>query len=161
MKKIFYTLLVILAGCSYSVYSGGYPHLDTIKINVFENTTVQYQLEDKVVEILASKFQSNGRLKIVTQNADCLIEGELIDYSNKIRDYGTQNIEEYEVRILFKIIFTDLKKNEIIWQNNALEIKESYSSSDPTSKFKTESAAQDEIINKLFKKIVNKSLEEW
>ena len=162
MKKSLYLLLVIvLCSCSYSVYSTGYPHLKSISILPFENKTTQYNLEENIHISLSSSFENDGRLKIVGISPDCQLEGEILDYSNKILSYAGSNVEEYEVRILIRIIFTDMKKNNIILKNDALQLSETYSSSEEISEFKTEEEAQERIIKDLFEYIIKESLEEW
>ena len=162
MKKlIFIVFVIILCSCTYSVYTTGYPHLKSITIIPFENKTTQYNLEENIHISLSNNFENDGRLKIVGISPDCQLEGEILDYSNKIRSYAGSNVEEYEVRILFKINFTDLKKNSIILKNDALQLSETYSSSEEISEFKTEEEAQEKIISDLFDYIIKESLEEW
>ena len=162
MKKlIFIVFVIILCSCTYSVYTTGYPHLKSITIIPFENKTTQYNLEENIHISLSNNFENDGRLKIVGISPDCQLEGEILDYSNKIRSYAGSNVEEYEVRILCKISFTDLKKNSIILKNDALQLSETYSSSEEISEFKTEEEAQEKIISDLFDYIIKESLEEW
>ena len=59
------------------------------------------------------------------------------------------------------VVFTDLKKNQILWENNSLMLSERYSLSDENSQFKSEEDAQEEIANKLFDTIMKNTLEEW
>ena len=49
----------------------------------------------------------------------------------------------------------------IIFKNDALQLSETYSSSEEISEFKTEEEAQEKIINDLFDYIIKESLEEW
>ena len=63
--------------------------------------------------------------------------------------------------LLFTLMFTDLKKNQTIWQNDSIIISERYSLSDENSLFKSEEEAQEEITNKLFDSIMKNTLEEW
>ncbi len=160
-KSMFIVLVIILCSCTYSVYTTGYPHLKSISITPFENKTTQYNLEENIHISLSGNFESDGRLKIVGLSPDCQLYGEILDYSNKILSYAGSSVEEYEVRILFKISFTDLKKNTIILKNDALQLSETYSSSEEISEFKTEEEAQEKIINDLFDYIIKESLEEW
>lgn len=160
-KSMFIIFVVILCSCTYSVYTTGYPHLKSIAITPFENKTTQYNLEENIHNSLSGNFENDGRLKIVGLSPDCQLDGEILDYSNKILSYAGSSVEEYEVRILFKINFTDLKKNMIILKNDALQLSETYSSSEEISEFKTEEEAQEKIINDLFDYIIKESLEEW
>ncbi len=162
MKKIIFLLVILcLFGCSYSVYTSGFPHLKTIKIESFDNETTQYQFEENVLRQLMDKFQDDGRLKLANLNPNSMLSGNILDYSHKIREYGVSNVDEYQVRILFKVTLMDLINNEIIWQNNSLSLSENYSQTDENSGFNSEEEAQNEIISKLFLKIINESLEQW
>lgn len=154
--------LAFTTGCSYSVYSSGYPHLKTITINIFTNQTTQYNLEQDLLLDLSNRFIQDGRLQIVGLSPDCQLEGEIMDYTNKIWRYSETGVEEYEVRILFKVIFTDLVKNEVIYRNDTLSLREVYASTAENEEdFNTEEAAQSEIFRKLFEAIIRVSLDEW
>ena len=154
-------LILIITSCSYSVYTTGYPHLKTIMILPIENQTSNYDLRDIVFNSLIDNYEADGRLKLVGLSPNCTLECRLLDYSNKIVTYSGSTIDEYEVRILFDIIFTDLKKNQVIWQNKSLMLAERYSLSDENSKFLSEEDAQEEIAIKLFDTLMKHTLEEW
>ncbi|HHE65766.1 MAG: hypothetical protein B1H06_04240 [Candidatus Cloacimonas sp. 4484_143] len=160
-NAIIIIFLIVLMSCTYSVYSSGYPHLKTISVKSFENKTTEYSLEENVFNSLSDLFSNDGRLNLVSISPDCILEGEILDYSDKVLSYAGSSVDEYEVKVLFSVTFTDLQKNEIIWQNKSLLLKETYSSSDPNITYKTEEEAQDKIIKELFNTILTKSLEEW
>ncbi|MDA3812679.1 MAG: LPS assembly lipoprotein LptE [Candidatus Cloacimonetes bacterium] len=162
IKFIKLLLIVLLVNsCSYSVYTTAYPHLKTIKVLPIENQTSSYDLRDIAFYSLIDGYESDGRLKLVGLSPDCQIECSILDYSNKIVTYSGSSIDEYEVRILFEVIFTDLKKNQVLWQNGSLILSERYSLSDENSQFRNEKEAQEEITGKLFDAIMEKTLEEW
>ena len=152
---------MLITGCSYSVYTTGYPHLKTIQVLPVENYTSNYDLRDIVVNSFIDNFESDGRLKLVGLSPDCQLECNILDYSNKIVSYSGSSIDEYEVRVLFNVVFTDLKENQIIWENQSLMQSERYSLSDVNSVYKSELDAQEEISNKLFDTIMRNTLEEW
>ena len=154
-------IVLLIAGCSYSIYTTGYPHLKTIQILAVENQTSNYDLRDLVFNSLVDNYESDGRLKLVGLSPDCQLECSILDYSNKIVSYSGSSIDEYEVRVLFEVTFTDLKKNLVIWQNGSLMKSERYSLSDENSIFKSEADAQGEIMSKLFDTIMKNTLEEW
>ena len=151
----------MFAACSYSVYTTGYPHLKTIAVIPFLNKTTEYQIEDELFVELSESFEQDGRLSIVTISPDCQLEGDILDYSNKIHSYNTEGIEEYQVKILFRVIFTDLKKNEILYQNDALVFKSEYSSDNENSEYISEDEARYKIYEDLFEMILRETLEEW
>lgn len=162
MKNVMISLfLLLIIGCTYSVYSSGYPHLKTISVRSFENNTTEYSLDEKVFNSLSNLFSNDARLSLVAISPDCILEGEILDYSNEIFSYAGSTVDQYQVQILFSLRFTDLVDNKIIWQNSSLLLKETYSASDPNIIYKTEDSAQEKIIKDLFDLILSKSLEEW
>ncbi len=160
-QTIILVLVIFLGSCSYSVHSTSSPHLKTIAILPFSNSTTEYNLEEDLFNEISNLFINDGRLKIVTISPDCQLEGEILDYTDKIYTYDGSTIDEYQVKILFKIIFTDLKKNSILWQNNSLILSETYSETDDSSEFSSEEEAQKEIMKDLYETIIKNSLEEW
>ena len=153
--------MMAILSCSYSVYSTGYPHLKTITILQFQNNTTEYQLESEIFQDLSDRFDQDGRLGIVSISPDCQLEGMIQDYSDKIYSYNTEGIEEYRIRILFKIIFTDLVKNEVIYQDESLVLSAEYSTADPEAEFTSDEEARYEIYKDLFELIVKETLEQW
>jgi len=154
-------LVFFLGACSYSVHSNSQPHLKTITILPFANITTEYNLEEDLLNELSNLFINDGRLQIVSISPDCQLEGEILDYTDKIYTYDGSTIDAYQVKILFKIIFSDLKKNNILWQNNSLILSETYSETDESSEFSSEAEAQNEIMKDLYDTIIKNSLEEW
>ncbi|MCD4817568.1 MAG: hypothetical protein K8S23_02625 [Candidatus Cloacimonetes bacterium] len=143
------------------MHSSAYPHLKTILIEEFKNSTVQYGLEEEFSNKLTDYFNADGRLKVVNINSDSILSGEILDYENKIFSYDENGIEEYKVSILFKITFSDLKRNEVIWQKDNLVLNETWSASGEFTEFKSEEETQQQIIQDLFDQILKNSLEQW
>ena len=154
-------VLTIIVSCSYSVYTNSYPHLDSISILSFENKTTKYEFEETLSNKLTELFEDDGRLKIATISSDCLLSGQITDYSKKILTYSGSTVDEYTVKILFKVNFNDLTNNKTIWNNDSLVLSETFSATNENIEFKTEEEAQEEIINKLFDTIMKSSLEQW
>ena len=165
VKRIIYLCftLLVLAGCSYSVYSNAYPHLKKIRVMAFENKTSEFDLADKALEILSAQFNSDGRLKLVTQQPDCQLDGSITDYKESVYSYdAANNVQDYQIRITFSVALVDLVNNQTIYENNNLVITEQYAvSALSSSQFKSKEEALNEIIRNLFKAIVQNSLENW
>ena len=161
MKKAIIVFLVFIFSCSYSVHSSSYPHLKTVLILPFSNKSIEYEFEETTNNELIRHFNDDGRLKIVHNAADCKITGEILDYSNKIKNYNGSDVDEYEIKVLFKINFADNIKNKIIWNNDALMLSEKYSETNENSEFHSEEEAQLEIIKNLYEIILKNSLEQW
>ncbi|MCB5249884.1 MAG: LptE family protein [Candidatus Cloacimonadales bacterium] len=170
VKKIYqlFLLLLILSGCSYSVYTSEYPHLKTILVQPFENKTVEYALGQETQNSLVNAFMKDGRLKINTQNPDAELRGEILDYRKRIFSYDNSgNVEEYQVQILFSIVFYDLKQNTQIYENKSLILSKTYNSSSMLNENtnvrveKTEEDAINSILQSLFDDIIKNTLESW
>lgn len=129
----------------------------------FENKTSEFDLADKALEILSAQFNSDGRLKLVTQQPDCQLDGSITDYKESVYSYdAANNVQDYQIRITFSVALVDLVKNQTIYENNNLVITEQYAvSALSSSKFKSKEEALNEIIRNLFKAIVQNSLENW
>ena len=165
MKKLISVMIMLLGllvtGCSYSVYSNSLPHLKTVAIEQFENKSDQFELEEELWNFLNSEFSSDGRLRVVSLSPDCILQGMIMDYSRKIDTYDETGIEEYNIKILFRLTFTDLIRDEIIWEKESLILSEAYSEEKETSEIRSEEAARESIYEKLFAEIMKNTLEQW
>lgn len=165
VKKFIVIMLIILiaAGCSYSVYSNSFPHLKRIQLLAFDNKSTEYALGDLLVNSLSNSFNDDGRLRTVTQQPDCQLEGSILSFSEKIYSYdAANNVQDYTVAITFSLTFTDLVKNSVIYENKSLTLSETYAvSEDSVARFKTKDEAINEIFAQLFKNIMQNTLETW
>jgi hypothetical protein len=145
------------------VFSNAYPHLKKIRVAPFENSSTEFDIAEKVYTGLSSEFRSDGRLKPVTQQPDCQLEGSVLSFEEKVWSYDAANsIQDYQLRLTVKITFTDLVRNETIYENASLLVTETYAvSPSSTSRFKSKEEARDELVKTLFKTIVQNSLERW
>jgi len=165
VKKIilFLQIIFLLSGCSYSVYSNAYPHLKRIQLLAFDNRSSEFSLGDIVYNNLSALFREDGRLRLVTQQPDCQLEGSILSFSEKIYSYdAANNIQDYTIVISFSLVFTDLINNKVLYENKNLSVSEIYAVSDEsTSRFKTKEEALDEICDKLFRTLMQETLESW
>ena len=129
----------------------------------FENKSTEFSLGDIVINNLSSSFSEDGRLRLVTQTPDCLLEGSINSYNEKIYSYdAANNIQDYIVSVSFSITFTDMINNKVLFENKNLTVSEIYAvSEESTSRFKTKDEAINEICSKLFKTIMQNTLESW
>ncbi|HNV92342.1 MAG TPA: LptE family protein [Candidatus Cloacimonas sp.] len=165
VKKFIYPvlLLLILSSCFYSVYSNAYPHLRKIRILAFENRTSEYGLGDKLLNYLNREIRNDGRLKIVTEDPDCTLEGAILSFSESVYSYDTANqIQDYQLTMVVSVTFTDLINNTVLYENNALTVTELYAVAEGgTAKFKTKEEAVEELIAKLYRTVLQNSIEGW
>ncbi len=165
VKKFIYTilLLVVLSSCHYSVYSNAYPHLRKIRILAFENRTSEYGLGDKLLNYLNREIREDGRLKLVTEDPDCTLEGAILSFSENVYSYDAANqVQDYQVKMVVSVTFTDLINNTVLYQNSGLTVTELYAVGEGgTAKFYTKEEAVEELISKLYKTILQNSIEGW
>ena len=165
VKKFIYPvlLLLILSSCFYSVYSNAYPHLRKIRILAFENRTSEYGLGDKLLNYLNREIRNDGRLKIVTEDQDCKLQGAILIFSEIVYSYDTANqIQDYQLTMVVSVTFTDLINNTVLYENNALTVTELYAVAEGgTAKFKTKEEAVEELIAKLYRTVLQNSIEGW
>lgn len=156
-------ILVVMAGCYYSVYSNAYPHLKNIRVEPIENKSAEFGLSDKALNDLSSLVRNDGRLKMVTQDPDCSLEGTIVSFEEKIYSYNSANqVQDYQLIMVISVIFTDLVRNEVIYENPALRVTELYKvSDDSTARFSSKEEALSEIFSNVFKTVVQNSLEAW
>lgn len=156
-------ILLLLGGCYYSVYSNAYPHLKKIRVEPLGNRSAEYALSEDGLQQLSALIRSDGRLKQVTRDADCSLEGEILSYSEKIYSFDSGNmVQDYQVQIAFSITFTDLSKNEVIYENKHLILSELYAvAAGSTARYKSKEEAINEIFKNLFKTAIQNSLEAW
>ena len=156
-------LSAVLLGCSYSVYSNAYPHLKKIAVRPFENQSSQFDLGDTVLNGLTQQFSRDGRLKLVTQQPDCTLEGSILGWDESVYGYDSgNNVQDYMLRLTCSVTFTDLIENSVIYENKNLVLTEPYAvSASSTAKSKSKEEATNELVERLFSTIIQNSLETW
>jgi hypothetical protein len=156
-------LSAVLFGCSYSVYSNAYPHLKKIAVRAFDNQSTQFDLGDRVLNGLTNEFTQDGRLKLVTQQPDCTLEGSILSFEENVNNYDSgNNVLDYRLTLRCNVVMTDLINNEVIFDGKGLVLTEAYAvAPGSTAESATKEEATDELITQLFEKIVQNSLEKW
>ncbi|MCD4650289.1 MAG: hypothetical protein K8S56_00660 [Candidatus Cloacimonetes bacterium] len=158
-------LVLLVLGCSYSVHMTAYPHLKSLHIGTFENKSTEYSLEEELLESLTGSFKSSNQLKLVDLAPDCRLDGEIVDYTNKIYSYDSgEKVKEYELKILFNIQLTDLIQNEVLYEKENLLLKEVYLSEATASsgtQATSEEAARSMVFDDLYQTIMENSFQSW
>jgi hypothetical protein len=112
-------LSLTLCGCGYQMAGHGSsqlpPHLRTISIPVFENTSQEPTIQRPFTEALRRAFITDGRLRLVNnkQGADLLMTGTLTNY--RIRAVAFNDLDvaiEYWVYLEASVVVKDQVKKE-------------------------------------------------
>ncbi|MFH1645574.1 MAG: LPS assembly lipoprotein LptE [Candidatus Omnitrophota bacterium] len=168
-------LTFILSGCGYTTSSLLPPHLKTIYVERFINSipiaeessdrsvyrTYHPLLEVDVTKEVIDKFIFDGNLKITQKAvAGLLLEGELIDFSREVTKYGEgENIDQYRIVITVKMKLVDQTTKALMWQEDSFSGSDYYYTSGVQSK--SESAAINDAIDDLARRVVQRVVEVW
>ena len=168
-------LVAGLSGCGYTTRSLLPPHIKKIHVENFKNSiditeetsdktihrTYKPRLELDVTKAIIDKFIFDGNLKIASAgDADTILTGELIDFRREgLRYDESDNIEQYRIVIVVRIKLEDLKENKIMWEFGGFA--GSYDYYTIGSQAKSESAAINEAIDDLARRIVEQTIEVW
>lgn len=115
-------VLCILCGCGYRVGSLLPKDIKTIAVPMFINRTPEPELEVIVTNGVIRELITDGTLNVVEKDADTLLEGEIIDYKREPLRYTQREVtREYRLLIAVRIIFKDLRRNEVMWENPRVE----------------------------------------
>ncbi len=179
MKKFLVLLLPLLVlGCAYSVGGHGLSHLKTITIQTFVNSTSEDWLDEDLLNFFSTQFNSNSNLKTQTKDADCVLKGEILAYTDEVYKYDSDdNVESYHIKMSFKVEFYDLVKNKSLYSVSSKTYDVKYVIGDPDDPDITVDAtiseAQDnnrdkfdliikpEIFEDLFDEINTSTFESW
>jgi len=109
-------LCVAVCSCSYG-FRGSLPeHLQSVKVIPFRSRVTQYGLETDLTSRVVEMVVRDGRLSVVTGDADSEISGTVASYSRTPYSYtSSERVEEYKLEIRVQVTFEDvLHETDII-----------------------------------------------
>ena len=128
----FFISCVLFSGCGYHLVGTGNtlpPHLKTIYISVFKNTSSQPEIHRELTSAVLESFISDGRLKVARKdNADLIMDATLNYYKLRNVSFGSQDLVSniiLEFGVQLKV--TDQVKNKIFMER-ALKTQWDYKS---------------------------------
>ena len=121
-------LVATLAGCMYSMVQGGLPpHIRTVAVLPFENTTPEAVLSTQVQQQLQDRLPRDLGVRLAAaDNADALIRGRIVAVEEppptaQSTQGGTGvQIVEREVRIVAETEIYDVRQNRPIYRASSL-----------------------------------------
>ncbi len=159
LKSIFIALLLFsVMGCSvYTFNPRGKSTLSSISILLFENTTGQYGLEDKMTELVIDAFIDDGSIKVVPEsNAEALVSGKLIKYIRQPYEYDeTDIVQSYKITMTFEIKLINTADNSEIWVNTFSQFGVFIIDEE------VDEDGEERAIVKLVDDIINKTTKSW
>ncbi len=164
-SRLLVPLVALLAGgCGYTLSSVLPPHIKTLAVPVFANSTVEFGIADDVTRALQDAFLADRRLRIVGERqADSVLRGTVLAYKNQPFSYTREEKPtQYEIILTVRLLFRDLVKARDVWKEDAFTVRSTYNvvpvGSAPA---KTEAEARADLVKSLADQIVSRTVQGW
>ena len=163
--------LSFLNGCGYSTRTVDLKGAKNIFIEPFKNKinygTEQTRnvylplLEVKITNAIADRFLFDGNLKIAKkETADLILQGELIGYQRDALRYTENNdVQEYRITITISMVLWDNVKQKPVWSEPNFSGDTTYFTTGSLAK--SESAALQDALTDLARRVVERTIEDW
>ena len=151
------------AGCSHYGFSSSVKtHISTIAVPVLLNETLEYGVEQGVTNAIVAEFTENNALRVVREGeADSILRGAVVLYERPVISYDAAGEpKEYKVRVVAKLSYEDLTKNEIVWEEE-IEGWAVYSDTGAGGYEATEEEARVYAFVKLAQDVLSKTVQGW
>jgi ABC-type uncharacterized transport system auxiliary subunit len=167
--------LALLAGCGYTTRPGLAPHLRTVYVKPFANrvdvtrlTTgydrfpiYRHKMEADLTDAVIDRYQFTGLLRPTrTEAADCLLEGELLEFRRDALRYdASQQVEEWRLSLVVNLRFTDQTTKTVLWEEERFIGDTTYFALGGNAE--SEASALDRAVTDLARRIVERTVEDW
>jgi len=170
MKRlILIAAILTIAGCGYTTGSLLPSKYRTIFVQPFKNSAdfqsrnIQYvpQLEIKTRDAVVNRFLFEGHLRIgKEENSDLVLKGEVKGFERQeLRVTDNQDVQEFRINIYVNLELYDPVDQKVVWSEPNFSGEATYFVSGPQAK--PESAAIEDALNDLAKRVVERTLEDW
>jgi outer membrane lipopolysaccharide assembly protein LptE/RlpB len=124
-RALSFLILLLMAGCAYSLRGNLPPHIRTIAIPVFTNKTQEPAIENFLTQAVVDAFVTSGRLRVArAEEADSILEGEIVGYHLESLSFDPRaNIREYRLLVILNLQYRDVKKNTMLWRQEGIQEK--------------------------------------
>lgn len=170
MKRISFILLLLLAGCGYTLKTAGDLPYRTIFVPTFRNKipiqedSPSYRLyypglEIELENLLKERFRYDGKVLPVSEpeDADLILRGTILSYDKEALRYAKDEaIEEFRVKIVAEIKAS--KGEEELWEEK-ISGEITYFTTGANAQSETE--AVQEALKDLSRRIVDRVVEDW
>jgi curli biogenesis system outer membrane secretion channel CsgG len=128
-----------LTSCNYGFSGGGgFPaEIRTMFIEPFENSTVQFELDQQLFQKLRDELPRALGVRPATQaNADAVVTGKITRYEDAAQNYRADNrnvqVELHQVQITISVQLVNKRTNEVLWESSSLTGRGEYRPQDQT-----------------------------
>lgn len=115
-------MLAAPAGCAYS-FTGNLPgHLSTVRVAQFRSSVQEYGLEQELNSLFVSELIQGGRLSVVTESPDALVECQVTGFFRTPYSFSaSEEIEEYKLEMRVSLDFSDLVTDQSILDDEPVD----------------------------------------
>lgn len=176
MKRFFLYMvlcgvLAVAASCGYSTRSLINNKYRTIHVEPFRNKVVYTTesnkdnyfplLEVKITNAVIDRFLFDGNLRATHKDtADLILQGELIGYDRSALRYTDDNeVQESRVHIVVSLRLWDPVEEKYVWEEPNFAGESTYFLSGTLAT--TESAAIEQAVEDLARRVVERTIEDW
>ena len=155
---------VALTSCNYGFSGGGgFPaEIRTLFIETFENSTVQFELDQQLMRKLQDRLPRALGVRFASQtNADAVVTGKITRYEDAAQNYrATDNrsvqVELHQVQITISIQLVNKRTNEVLWESSSLTGRGEYRPQD-----QTDVTGRDLALNHIVQQIIDGAQSQW
>lgn len=150
-------ILFLAIGC-YTFNPAGKSSIQAIAIERFDNKTTEYDLADRITDLVIDEFLADGTMKVVSvENADAILVGVLTSYLRNPHEYDESGVvSSYSVTLTFDVLLKDPNDNDSeIWRE--IMVQEGIYNIDS----QTEQDGQSEAVQSLIVEIINRTTKSW
>ena len=119
-KVIFISFLTFLLSCGFYSLSGSLPpHINTIYIPMIDNQTAEFGIAENIADGIQEKFNDEGILKLVDNNADSILRGTVKKVTDGPYTFNkSESVSEYRYKIDVNIEWYDNRNDKILLKGN-------------------------------------------
>lgn len=178
MKQRFGALCVLVSvagsGCGYALAGhGAYlpPHIKTIGIPAFVNTTTIFNVETLLAEKVRREFIGRGKYTVLPQatDVDAVLSGTVSSIALVPVSFAqTQLASRYTITLTARLELRDTRANTLLWENQSLVFRQEYEApsaasgatiTDPAAFFGQDADALDRLGDEFARTTVSAILE--
>ena len=150
--------LAALYGCGVYSFSGaGKAPFASVNIAQFENTTIEYQLADRLTDAVVDAFIRDNTVQVrEPAKAEALMNGTVVGYRRDPYTYDQQDIvSQYAVKVSVHVKVVKANAEDVIWE------KDFYAEGIYDANTETEEDGQARAITLLTANILDQTTKSW
>ena len=154
------SLIIFIWGCGYKSRSESLSHLNSVTISPIANETVEYGLEDELVESLKTEFSQQSNW---SEGTDSVFTGTVKFYQVFAISLDQNNQpEQYRMMLEMIFVFEDLKRSKVLKnEKNYQKIHDFYVVPDRGEPPETPKEARQKLVDEVSEDIVSSIVKEW